>query len=331
MKTINLVIILNLFLLISCDKSTNPDENSSFWILQRDKQDDIAYYAIFFSDINNGWIVGYNGTIKNTTDGGNHWQTQKSSVTETLCDVNFINNLRGWICGWNNTILKTTNGGKSWIDLSPSHSENSIYVSVKFIDENIGWMTNSNGQILRTTDSGLTWEIKKSGGIGAFRLSVLNTETVFAFSGKFFRTYNCGESWDSVIVSVPQNYYASEIFFINPNKGWITAVDLTGETMITNCCILTTNDGGEVWSSSEIISDNGTGLRCIYFVNENVGWVAGPQNIYKTINGGKRWLLEFSPSDGKLYAKDMCFVDENNGWIINWEGKVYKHKNNSIN
>lgn len=63
MKAIKLIIILNLSLFISCDKSINPNDSYS-WTLQRVKQDEITYYSIFFWDQNNGWICGNGGILK---------------------------------------------------------------------------------------------------------------------------------------------------------------------------------------------------------------------------------------------------------------------------
>ena len=324
MKTINVIFAFCVFLLISCGQPTNPPENSPGWILQREKQDDITYYSIFFSDKNNGWIVGFNGTIKSTADGGNTWESQQSDVSSNLWDISFVNNLQGWICGANNTILKTSDGGKSWINVSPSSSQNKIYVTIKFADENNGWTSNNFGEILRTMDGGLTWELKKSGFIGGSRLSVINARTVYALSGKLYKTIDGGETWDSTKVSIPKNYTASNMFFLDMNNGWVVTENGTGGMMITEFPVVMTNDCGKTWSSSEFLKDGG--MRCVYFINKNIGWVAGPQNVYKTLDGGKHWSLEFSPSNGELFAKDMYFVDENNGWIINWNGEIYKYQ-----
>jgi len=324
MKALKFIFIFTLLFIISCDKSTNPSEDTSGWTLQRVKQDDITYYSIFFSDKNNGWIIGYNGTIKNTTDAGNTWQTQQSGVLANLWDISFVSNLKGWICGANNTILKTSDGGKSWIDVSPSNPENKIYVLIKFIDENNGWVSNNYGEILRTTNGGLSWDIKKSGHIGGSRLSVINAQTVYALSGKLYKTFDGGETWDSVEVSIPKNYMASEMFFVNINDGFVVTENGTGGTMITEFPVVTTYDGGNTWSSSEFLKDGG--MRCIYFINENVGWIAGSQNVYKTIDGGKHWSFEFSPSNGELFAKDIYFINERCGWLINWNGVIYKYK-----
>lgn len=197
-------------------------------------------------------------------------------------------------------------------------------MTIKFVDENNGWISNNQGEILRTTNGGLSWDIKKSGLIGGSRLSVFNSQTVYALSGQLYKTFDNGETWDSVKVSVPRNYRASEMFFISSNDGYIVTENGTGGMMITEFPVVITNDGGETWSSSEYIKD-GT-LWSIYFINKNVGWIAGSQNIYKTIDGGEHWSLEFSPPNGKLFAKDIYFIDESNGWIINFDGEIYKYQ-----
>lgn len=328
MKTINLLFVCFIFFLVSCDNPTNPEEDAT-WTLQRDKQDDIIYYSIYFSDKNNGWIIGYNGTIKTTTFGGNVWESQESGVPSNLWAMSFINNSQGWICGADNTILNTTNSGNDWINISPSSSSNKIYVDVKFIDENDGWISSNHGDILRTTDGGVTWSIKKNGLIGGSRLAVFNAQIVYALGYalagyKLYKTIDGGEKWDSVDVSVPKNYNVSKMFFNNSNDGYVITENGTGGMIIKEYPVIITKDGGETWSSSEYLKDSA--LRCIYFINENIGWIAGGHNIYKTIDGGDHWSLDFSPSNGELNAKDIYFINESCGWLINWNGQIYKYE-----
>ncbi|MCB9258927.1 MAG: hypothetical protein H6612_06170 [Ignavibacteriales bacterium] len=245
-------------------------------------------------------------------------------MSSNLWDISFINSFQGWICGANNTILKTLDGGNNWINISPENFENKIFVEIDFVDENNGWISSNYGEILRTTDGGITWTIKKSGHIGGLRLSVLNNQTVYALSRKLYRTFDGGETWDSVDVAVPKNYFASDMFFTNSNDGYVVTENGTGGMMITEFLVVMTKNGGETWLSSEYMEDGG--FKCVYFVNEKVGWIAGTNNIYKTYDGGKNWIFEFSPQNENLYAKNIFFIDENNGWLINWDGQVYKYE-----
>ncbi|MCB0156453.1 MAG: T9SS type A sorting domain-containing protein [Anaerolineae bacterium] len=58
-----------------------------------------------------GWIVGDNGSILSTTDGGSNWETQVSGTERDLQDIVFINDTTGWAIGNNGTILSTKSGG----------------------------------------------------------------------------------------------------------------------------------------------------------------------------------------------------------------------------
>jgi photosystem II stability/assembly factor-like uncharacterized protein len=68
-----------------------------------------------FVDVNNGWVVGNNGTILITADAGATWQTQPSGTSVHLNGVSFVNSTLGWAVGNNGTILR--------YDFSPSQSK----------------------------------------------------------------------------------------------------------------------------------------------------------------------------------------------------------------
>ncbi|MDH3268891.1 MAG: YCF48-related protein, partial [Ignavibacteria bacterium] len=87
--------------------------------------------SVYFSDMNNGWVVGtmgrpynyYNGPIpKNiqlilhTTNGGESWTEQSLMTHNSLHSVFFTDNNIGWIVGEGGTILHTTNGGVSFVE-----------------------------------------------------------------------------------------------------------------------------------------------------------------------------------------------------------------------
>lgn len=306
--------------IISCN--TEPNFNPG-WTLLREKQDDITYYALHFSDESTGWIVGYSGTIKRTSNGGDTWITQQSGVQSNLWDVCFINNQIGWVCGADNTLLKTVNAGESWNTVSLGDFSNKVNVAIKFIDDNNGWLSNNNGEILKSSDGGLTWQVVKQKNVGGARLAVFDENTVYFLSGKLFRTFDGGVTWDSLSVSTPNNYMNSEMFFSDPDNGYIVTVNGTGGMIISEYPIVMTKNGGSNWQSSDYLKSDG--FRCVYFTDENNGWVAG-NNIYKTNDGGESWILDYSPKTSTLNAKDLYFINENCGWLINWDGQIYKYE-----
>ncbi len=67
--------------------------------------------AVSFVNANTGWVLGANGTILRSTDGGASWTRQASGTTNHLYAASFVNTTTGWVLGANGTILNTTTGG----------------------------------------------------------------------------------------------------------------------------------------------------------------------------------------------------------------------------
>ena len=83
---------------------------------------------VSFADASNGLIVGSQGDIIKTTDGGTTWSQQTSGTTEYLRSVDYIDVNTATAVGGNSTILRTTNGGTTWISQSnPSVRRRSIW------------------------------------------------------------------------------------------------------------------------------------------------------------------------------------------------------------
>jgi len=125
-------------------------------------------YSVMFVDENNGWMVGSEGAIYNSIDGGINWTLQISETDKHLKSVYFNNTLIGWSAGdrdYQAIILKTTNGGQSWLPTEPSGIRHLL--SIYFWDTNIGWACGSisstpsnKGVILYTDDGGDNWEVQ---------------------------------------------------------------------------------------------------------------------------------------------------------------------------
>jgi len=83
----------------------------------------VTLQGVYFVTPDSGWVVGYNGVIYATSNGGQSWQQQISGTSRKLAKVHFIDHLKGWITGgWQDgssfLVLKTTDGGNTWQDLS---------------------------------------------------------------------------------------------------------------------------------------------------------------------------------------------------------------------
>jgi photosystem II stability/assembly factor-like uncharacterized protein len=84
-------------------------------------QKNTLFMGITFTDSLHGMVVGDNGTILRTTDGGDTWMSQASGVIGDLNSVSFTDSLTGTIVGAPGIILRTVNGGVSWVQpISPT-------------------------------------------------------------------------------------------------------------------------------------------------------------------------------------------------------------------
>jgi photosystem II stability/assembly factor-like uncharacterized protein len=71
---------------------------------------------VTFQDDGRGWVVGDEGTILNTRDGGDTWQAQWGGTNSELHAVTFTDHAQhGWAVGDDGTILSTRDGGRTWV------------------------------------------------------------------------------------------------------------------------------------------------------------------------------------------------------------------------
>lgn len=119
--------------------------------------------AMQFTDSNNGWVVGPNGRILKTTNGGTNWELLTNSGLSIYASSKclfFLTPSIGWIgTGIHvpnqpsfHIVIHTTDGGNSWTQESlPTWlSDNSIF-SIFFINEQNGWMIGDYGVIGKYT------------------------------------------------------------------------------------------------------------------------------------------------------------------------------------
>jgi hypothetical protein len=68
-------------------------------------------YAMYFINLDMGWIAGPNGRIYHTMDGGYTWEEQNRLTNASLYNVWFADENTGWAIGAGSTVLHTDNGG----------------------------------------------------------------------------------------------------------------------------------------------------------------------------------------------------------------------------
>ncbi len=120
-------------------------------------------YNLDFINDDYGWIVGDDGMILATQNGGLKWQIQKTSLRPVkgkntkpaLYSVDFRDKNEGYAVGGYGTILRTDNGGETWQTVNTAYP--STFLRVDFTNDENGWIVGRDGTILRSSDKGKSW------------------------------------------------------------------------------------------------------------------------------------------------------------------------------
>lgn len=260
------------------------------------------FQGIYFVGPKFGWIVGGDGIILHTADGGLNWNLQISGTTARLNAVQFLDVNQGWTAGDGGTILHTVDGGKTW---SPQVSgTREVLSSVYFLDVNQGWAAGDGGVILHTVNGGKTWNLQTSGTKeDLFVVQLLHGKQGWAAGGgsTILHTVDGGKAWNPQASGITEGFTAVQIlnenepvlhrkanrlvpglfavYFLDENQGWASGEGGT---------ILHTVDGGKAWNPQ--ISGVGVGLTDTEFLDMNGGWAVGEGGtILHTVDGGKTW------------------------------------------
>ena len=145
-----------------------------------------------------GWLVGSDGVLFKTTDGGDNWQPLTSGVTTSLYGVYFLDAITGFAVGNDDHLLKTTDGGTTWTTTILTTSED--LTSVVFKDKSNGWITGDDNVLLATTDGGATWTDQSisldSSGDDLNDITIIgNTILAVADDHQMIRSEDLGQSW----------------------------------------------------------------------------------------------------------------------------------------
>src|SRR6266851_764963 len=182
-----------------------------------------------------------------------------------------------------------------------------------------------DNSVVRSSDSGRHWvELRKS-RMHATEPSISfldsNTGWISGMSADaaswVLRTNDGGRHWTQV-----SDHFIQNMQFVNERVA--VGVEFDG----TTDRFAKTTDGGHTWTFSAL-----PGLKFaskVRFINPEVGWIAGTNNIsddlngrvavvLRTTDGGQHWASFQIPSQtGVAEVRDLFFLSESFGWLITW-------------
>jgi photosystem II stability/assembly factor-like uncharacterized protein len=159
-------------------------------------------YGIHFSPgAKIGWIVGEEGIVMKSTDGGDTWTRQQTGIKSNLFNLYPIDDQTVVAVGADGAIVRTGDGGEHW-QVVKSPKLLSLF-DVTFVDKNTGFAVGEFSTILTTTDAGQTWTLNYGGNtadytIGPyFSVVFMDPQNGIAsgLAGDLLVTADGGKSW----------------------------------------------------------------------------------------------------------------------------------------
>lgn len=118
------------------------------------------YLAMYFSNAQQGVMVGGSGHIVTTADGGKTWVARFSGTNLGLVSV-AASEAGLWAVGTSGLMLNSKDAGATWTQASSLTTAS--LTKVRFLDARQGWAVGGNGTILSTQDGGLNWKNQNAG------------------------------------------------------------------------------------------------------------------------------------------------------------------------
>lgn len=238
-----------------------------------------------FLDSRHGWVVGRNGYIFKTDDGGANWAPIsqqhrrafpvpcfKNGVERSGFDYNphlFTVHIVGlnevWVgggsegdepCekGWLRVVMHTRDGGRTWDYFWESEANN----------------TGTPDPRAQLDGNGRIFDLKMIGNIG-WAVGGASNATALQYDAT-----RPGKQWVlSRVPSEPNAAYYGLAFF-SPLKIWMVG---------WHGLIMHSGDGGATWTKQAATTDGQ--LRRLFFLDENTGWIASQHQVIRTVSGGK--------------------------------------------
>ncbi len=281
-------------------------------------------HGVMAPDDNNIWISGNYGMVYHSSDGGENWEEQDSTVKKgILCDGVFLDNKTGWLVGTYGTIIHTINSGKTWTRQNTA-TEKHLF-GIFFLNKYLGWAVGEWGTIMNTKDGGKTWAIQGEEMDKTLNnIAFLDENIGFAVGeqGTIMNTKDGGKTW---AIQLPAVFYRETLEdYYDDQPPALFCVVARDKKNIFACgmesTIMHTSDLGKTWS--QIPTNSEMALYSMVF-KENTGWAVGDMGHYmKSEDNGRTWVIQEESIKSKFWFRDVFFSSPTKGWVVGQAGTV---------
>jgi len=282
-----------------------------------------SLYSIDFApDHKVGWVVGQEGTIFRTVDGGKTWNAQHTDLwldpkcgdpeerkfrTEDpeappcqhayLFAVSVVDDNVAHVIGDKSTYTYTTDGGKTWstrtLKVTAAEAvgadmelalEDPVLYDVEFLDKDRGYIVGEFGKIYYTSDGGVSFVEQQETMMDDSVVDILDLPTLF------------------------------DIEFANDKHG--IAVGLDGR-------IAETTDGGQDWNfQANNVADYIDPFYSATILGDGTRWVVGASGQVVKGGPGEQFARGDLGSKVNNWIRRVRFVDDQHGWLVGGFGLI---------
>jgi len=275
-------------------------------------------------------VVGNNGIILRTTDGGTNWLPVSNPASANLHQVAFADTQTGYAVGDNGTLLKTTDAGVSWQSLTTNTTENLLAISV--VSADTIYTGGTNGLIMKTTDGGNSLNQGSLSGIdNIIDIQYIDPNTIYGLGYVdtslqneyyFMKTTNGGNSWNNQNTNL---YYGTKISFSDIDTGFIISSELK-----------ITNNGGNSFSSfptPEPICSND-----IFMFDETDFWLTG-WDCRVSNSTARGFIAKYNNNPnfnnynvfyGANFYNAIHFANHTTGYVVGETGAILKNSTGNM-
>ena len=284
-----------------------------------------AAYTALSDDGEVGLVVGVEGSVVTTGDGGSSWFRRYPSGSPSagsLSGVTLSEDASVGLVARGGVIFLTRDIGETWteIELQLGPGEG-VALGALSADGTTGLIVGSSGSILRTGDAGVSWARPDFSGesIGepsAVALSGNGSIGVVADDdGTVLVSRDAGEVWTRVQVGLMNDEWASYV-----------ALSASGEKGLmvgTRGSVLSSDDGGRVWRAGQadlpLIAFSANGTVALARDHED--------RLFLTDDAGEKWRALSFRLPGRLTAaavdaegRTAVVANEEGSAYVSWDG-----------
>jgi len=229
-------------------------------------------------------MVGEDGAIAKSTNGGVSWQAESSGITNVLKSLLIVDKTTILVVAENGVILKTTDEGETWNYVLPVICDLNDITMLK--DTQRIFICGDNGKMLFSDDTGHTWTNVSTGTTANLRhMHFADDLAGYAVgdNATLLKTITGGLTWTSIDLSAYGKYNFNSIAVINKNHFTIVG---------NESLVLYSFDGGISITTAALPYIHTANFYDIVSINSREEVMVGSSGvILKSIDGGGSWAL----------------------------------------